>query len=459
MIRIYNTKNRTVEDFKPQTPGKVGMYICGPTVYDRAHLGNARPYVLFGAFIKMLRLFYDVKYVRNITDIDDKIITASQKTGKTIKEITEETTRHFHQDMAAVGALAPDEEPKATEFVTEMIEMTEQLIEKGHAYAADGHVLFDVSSKTDYGCLSKSNQEEILAGARVEVAPYKRNASDFVLWKPSSDDVPGWDSPWGRGRPGWHIECSAMSFKHLGKTFDIHAGGRDLIFPHHENEIAQSTSVHGCDTFAQYWMHNGILTVNGEKMSKSLGNFITVQDLLSQAHGETIHYALLSTHYRQPLDWTDESLTQAKASLDRLYTALKGVKIDHTKTLDLEEIDQAFLSMLKEDFNTAGALARLHELATIVNKTSESDRENAQKSLLSCGLLLGLFTEQVEDWFKVSIGDDDSLESQEIESWIQKRLEARGKKDFAEADRIRDWLKEQGIILEDSASGTEWRRL
>ncbi|OJX12244.1 MAG: cysteine--tRNA ligase [Caedibacter sp. 37-49] len=452
MLKLYNTLTRRLEIFTPLQNNKVGLYVCGPTVYDRAHLGNARPYTVFDVLVRLLRKTYEVTYVRNITDIDDKIINASLRTGDSIETITHKTTAFFHADMRALGNLSPTIEPKATEHVHEMIKMIEQLLKQGVAYAQNNHVLFHVPSFPKYGALSGCNCEEILAGARIEVAPYKKDPTDFVLWKPSTPEQPGWESPWGRGRPGWHIECSAMSFKHLGASFDIHAGGRDLIFPHHENEIAQSTAVHGAGTFAKYWMHNGILLVNGEKMSKSLGNFITIQDLLSQAHGEVIRFALLSTHYRQPLDWTNETLIQAKASLNRLYTAMEGFKDESSS-----QVDGSIIDALQDDLNTPLAIARLHELAREANKINDpSAKKEVQAKIKASGAFLGLLQSSSETWFQT--GSPQDLNSEMIETLIIKRRVARENKDFKIADQIRLSLEEAGILLLDTPQGTTWRR-
>ncbi|MBT5179441.1 MAG: cysteine--tRNA ligase, partial [Rhodospirillaceae bacterium] len=357
-IRLHNTLARAKAEFAPLNAKNVRMYVCGPTVYDVAHIGNARPVIVFDVLYRLLRHVYGesaVNYVRNITDVDDKIIHASEETGEAIGDITRRTTDQFHADMAALGALEPDEEPRATGHIPEMLELIQALLDKEHAYAADGHVLFDVTSMADYGRLSGHNRDELIAGARVEVAPYKKDPADFVLWKPSSDGQPGWESPWGFGRPGWHLECSAMSSKYLGRSFDIHGGGQDLIFPHHENEIAQSRCAYPDESFAKVWMHNGYLMVEGEKMSKSLGNFITVQDLLQDHHGETIRLAMLKTHYRQPINWTAEGLKQAKAELDGLYRSLQ--------TSDGQDArpSAALLDALGDDLNTPLALATLHE--------------------------------------------------------------------------------------------------
>ena len=462
-LQITNTLAREKQAFEPLDPKNVRLYVCGPTVYDLAHIGNARPVVVFDVLFRLLRHLYGaehVTYARNITDVDDKIIAASQETGEPIDSITKRTTQAFHDDMAALGALPPSVEPRATQTIAEMIALIETLIARGHAYAAEGHVLFSVPSDPNYGSLSRHSREELIAGARVDVAPYKQDPADFVLWKPSSDDQPGWDSPWGRGRPGWHIECSAMSAKHLGATFDIHGGGQDLIFPHHENEIAQST----CGTdggFARYWMHNGYVIVGGEKMSKSLGNFFTVRQLLEEddwpgeAHkkGEAIRLTLLSAHYRQPLDVTREKLAESKAQLDRLYGALRSAA---DLPAEEGEVPEALLAALLDDLNTPLALAQLHEAATALNKTEDAAARGRLKGALLAGAaLLGLLERDPEAWFK---GAEEDAGAAEIEALIRARNDARKAKDFAEADRIRDELTARGIVLEDSAGGTTWRR-
>jgi cysteinyl-tRNA synthetase len=449
---LYNTLTKTKEVFTPSNPNQIGMYVCGPTVYDLAHIGNARPVVVFDVLARLLRQTYpNVCYVRNITDVDDKINAAAAKAGESIADLTQRTTVAYHQDMAALGALPPDVEPRATHHISEMIDIIQKLIDKGHAYEGEGHVLFSVASFPDYGKLSRRNQEEMLAGARVEVAPYKRDPGDFVLWKPSNENTPGWESPWGFGRPGWHIECSAMSVKYLGQVFDIHGGGHDLIFPHHENEIAQSRCAHETPVFARYWMHNGHLTLHGDKMSKSLGNFFTVRDLLVNYQGEVVRFALLATHYRQPLDWTETGLEQAKQGLDRLYTALKACgSVDEGA-----EIDSKVLEALEDDLNVPLAISRLHELATSINKTeSDSERFHLGGILKRSGILIGLLQKDPESWFQGAIS---GLTGEEIEAQIQARKDARGRKDFTESDRIRDTLLQQGIILEDGADGTTWR--
>lgn len=447
MLTLYNSLTRRKEAFTPLDPAHVRMYVCGPTVYDRAHLGNARPVVVFDVLYRLLkRLYPRVTYVRNITDVDDKINAAAKARGLPIAAITEETIQNYHADMNALGALPPDVEPRATAHIPHMIAMIETLIAKGFAYANGGHVLFRVSKYSEYGVLSRRSLDELLAGARVDVAPYKENPGDFVLWKPSSEDLPGWQSPWGRGRPGWHIECSAMSKAYLGETFDIHGGGIDLIFPHHENEVAQSCCAHGTPRMANYWLHNGHLMVEGAKMSKSLGNFLTVQDLLSQHHGEIIRVALLMTHYRQPLDWRLDVLAQAKATLDRYYTALHNEK-------DIPEAPPAapVWEALCDDMNTPQALSPIHELITALN----SGNKEVAGTLKASAALLGFGQLDPDVWFKGSTDEDTTW----IEEAIAARKAARERRDFAESDRIRNELTAQGIVLEDSPQGTTWRRL
>jgi cysteinyl-tRNA synthetase len=457
-LNLYNTLTRKKEPFVPMDPAHVGLYVCGPTVYDSAHIGNARPVIVFDVLYRLLmRLYPTVTYVRNITDVDDKINAKSKESGQPIGAITERTTKAFHEDVGALGVLAPTVEPRATAHIAQMIEMIAVLIAKGHAYEAEGHVLFSVPSMPTYGQLSRRSQDEMIAGARVEVAPYKRDAADFVLWKPSGPDLPGWDSPWGRGRPGWHIECSAMSKQYLGETFDIHAGGQDLVFPHHENEIAQSTCANGAP-FARYWLHNGFLLVEGEKMSKSLGNFFTVRDLLDQAPGEAIRLAMLSTHYHQPFDWTAEGLTRAKAALDRLYTALRLAEDVEPEGRDT--VPTPVLAALEDDLNTPLAISHLHELAGVLNKAEDSaERARAKGALLAAGDVLGVLQSSPESWFRWAPRTAESgMDEAEISALIDARLAARKAKDFARADEIRAQLAAGGIILEDGPQGTTWKR-
>ncbi len=454
---LHNSLTRRKERFEPIDPSHVRMYVCGPTVYDFAHIGNARPVVVFDVLYRLLkRLYPKVTYARNITDVEDKIIDAALKAGEPIAAITERTTRAYHEDMASVGALPPDIEPRATQHIAHMIAMIERLIASSNAYAADGHVLFAVPTMSDYGKLSGRSRDEMIAGARVEVAPYKKDPADFVLWKPSTPDQPGWESPWGRGRPGWHIECSAMSEAHLGETFDIHGGGHDLIFPHHENEIAQSECAHGGKALAKYWVHNGYLVVNGEKMSKSLGNFFTVRDLAAKWPGEAIRLLLLKTHYRAPLDFTEEGLRQAKVELDRFYTALRGAS---DVTAQDGDMPAGVVDALEDDLNTPLAVAYLHEMSRDLNAEKDPARRAQFKAnLIHGGKLLGLLEAGAAVWFRWQPAGSASVNEAEIQSLIEARLAARKAKNFKEADRIRDELKEKGVILEDGPKGTTWKR-
>ncbi len=453
-LQLYNTLTRDKSVFTPLKPDKVRLYVCGPTVYDYAHIGNARPVIVFDVLARLLRQLYGedhVTYVRNITDVDDKIISTHRETGEEIATITARTIQAFHHDMAALGNLPPDVEPRATDHIQEMIILIEQLISKGHAYEQDGHVLFDVTSMPDYGKLSRRNRKELILGARVEVAPYKKDPADFVLWKPSFDMQPGWNSPWGNGRPGWHIECSAMSQKYLTESFDIHGGGIDLVFPHHENEIAQSHCAHGPNTFAQTWMHNGYLMVEGEKMSKSLGNFITVHELLNDHHGETIRLCMLMTHYRQPLNWTTAGLLQAKDALDKWYGALRSAS--HGPAGDIHDTT---MDALSDDLNTPLAIATLHEMAANLNK---SPNPKKAANLIATGRLMGLLQLDPESWFKGDPGaDDGGLSDIEINALILERNKARNAKNFGRSDEIREQLAAAGILLEDGPSRTTWKR-
>ena len=459
-ISLYNTATRRKETFVPIDSLNVRIYACGPTVYDYAHVGNARMVVVFDMIVRVLRdAFPKVTYVRNITDVDDKINAAAKEAGVTIDAVTARTTRAFHDDVGALNVLPPDIEPRATDHIEQMIAMIERLIDLGHAYAAEGHVLFSVPSMADYGKFSGRDRDEQIAGARVDVAPYKRDAADFVLWKPSADDLPGWDSPWGRGRPGWHIECSAMSEAYLGETFDIHGGGLDLVFPHHENEVAQSVCAHHGAKLANYWLHNGMVMVGGQKMSKSLGNFIVVRQALEQWKGEEIRWLLLSAHYRQPLDWTEAGLRQARANLDRIYTALRRAEGDAFQERtegDSGEGLQRVRAALHDDFNTPLAFAELMALVAELNRTTDSTvGAGLARQIRAAGKLLGLVEQDATSWFQE--GADD-LDEAEIEALIEQRATARKAKDFAASDRIRDQLLERGIVLEDGAQGTIWRR-
>jgi cysteinyl-tRNA synthetase len=459
-IYLYNTLTRRKEPFVPRENGArptVTMYVCGPTVYSAPHIGNARPAVVFDVLARLLRRDYELVYARNITDVDDKINAAARERGLGIDAVAAEFTAVYHEDMAALGVLQADVEPRATEHIGSIVTMIAGLIDKGHAYEADGHVLFRVASFPEYGVLSKRDRKQLLAGARVEVAPYKEAPADFVLWKPSTPDLPGWDSPWGRGRPGWHIECSVMAAEHLGDTIDIHGGGNDLIFPHHENELAQSTCAHDGAIFARYWMHNGFVNVDHEKMSKSLGNIVLVRDLLATAPGEAIRLALLNAHYRQPLDWTEDLLTQTRNTLDRLYGLLREVGGWQGDWHDTPP-DEAFVAALEDDLNTPKAMAALFDILRRA-KASESGKERVRlaATLRSSAEYLGLLGGDPEEWFRSDPLDE--LEETAIQQLIKLRDKARTDGDYGQADRIRDDLAEQGIQLEDGEGGTRWRRV
>ncbi|HUC71904.1 MAG TPA: cysteine--tRNA ligase [Stellaceae bacterium] len=463
---LYNSATRRKEPFEPIDPQRVRMYVCGPTVYDRAHIGNGRAFVVFDVLYRLLRDIYGrdhVRYVRNITDVEDKINAAARANGEPIAALTARTAAAFHDDMAALGVLPPDVEPRATDHIAQMIAMIERLIASGHAYVANGneeagHVLFAVASDPGYGRLSGRSRDEMIAGARVEVAPYKRDPADFVLWKPSEPDVPGWDSPWGRGRPGWHIECSAMSEAHLGESFDIHGGGLDLIFPHHENEIAQSVCAHQGRPFVRYWVHNGFLSIDAAKMSKSLGNFFTVRELLDEGPGEAIRLALLSAHYRDPLDWTSERLRRARQTLDRFYRALTLSRDPVFERFgEADEALRPVKEALEDDLNTPLAVTRLHELVGAINRTSsDAVRSALQRALEEGGRLMGLLEQDPLAWLRGSSEADE----RRIEEQIALRAAARGQRHFAEADKIRAALAADGILLEDKPDGTTtwWRK-
>ncbi|AXA84201.1 cysteine--tRNA ligase [Lysobacter oculi] len=455
-LHLHNTLTRRVEPFVPQDPASPTMYVCGPTVYNYVHIGNARGPVVFGVLAALLRRrFGGLRYARNITDVDDKINAAAKEAGTPISAITDKYAAAYREDMAMLGVdgeFAPDIEPAATDHIAQIIAMCERLIADGHAYAAEGHVLFSVASFAEYGKLSRRDPEEMLAGARVEVAPYKRDAGDFVLWKPSTDDLPGWDSPWGVGRPGWHIECSAMAAAHLGETIDIHAGGIDLQFPHHENEIAQSECAHGGRTFARWWMHNGMLNFGGAKMSKSIGNIERVHDLVRAHPPEALRYALLSAHYRQPLEWSDGLIEQSVRTLDRLYGTLRDLG-----DVDAEaRIPDALEAILDDDLNTPAALAEIARLAGEARKAEGDDaRREAKAALLGAGKALGLLQQSPAAWFaRGTSGDDDAR----IQSLVDERIAAKQARDFARADAIRDELAAEGIVLEDTPQGVRWVR-
>lgn len=453
-LTVYNSATRKKEAFEPIDKNSVTMYVCGPTVYNFVHIGNARPVVVFDTLFRVLQSLYPkVTYARNITDIDDKIMKTAREAGETISSLSQRFAREFEKDMAELNTLPPTIVPYATDHIEQMINMVATLIEKGNAYESQGHVLFDVKSMADYGKLSNRSLDDMLAGAseRVEVADYKRYSGDFVLWKPSSEDEPGWDSAWGRGRPGWHLECSAMIEKHLGNTIDIHGGGRDLIFPHHENERAQSQCAHGGEQYVKYWMHNGFINIGGEKMSKSLGNFKTVRDLLGKYHGETLRFALLSGQYRSELDFSAGLLDQAKSSLDSLYGALKNSDAE-VSSLSADQLkDSKGYKALLDDLNTPLVLAEIHQLARELNK----DPQNAQakSELMALADLIGILQQDVGVWFQ---GDGDDGEW--IEVLIAERNQAKVDKNYARADEIRTELKDKGITLLDSKDGTSWRK-
>ncbi|MBY6205246.1 cysteine--tRNA ligase [Halomonas denitrificans] len=452
-LTLYNTLTRRKEAFVPQDPERVTMYACGPTVYNYAHIGNARPAVIFDLLYRLLqRRYSNVIYARNITDVDDKINAAAHEQGIEIGTITRRFTDAYHADMAALGVGTPTVEPRATDHMAEIIEMIETLIERGHAYAAEGHVLFDVTTFDDYGALSRRDRREMVAGARVEVAPYKKNPGDFVLWKPSDSTQPGWDSPWGRGRPGWHIECSAMSAAHLGEVIDIHAGGQDLVFPHHENEVAQSRCCHGRDAFARFWLHNGFVTVEKRKMSKSLGNTQIVHDLLEDWPGEAMRYLLLSAHYRQPLDWSESALVQAVTTLDRLYRTLS----ESDAPGEAADPDPAVLEALDDDLNTPAALAELNRLSRETAQAEGAERARKAAALAASGAVLGLLQDP-EGWHAARTEAVTDVDSEEVERLVAERNAARKARDFATADRIRDELDARGIELEDGPDGTRWQ--
>ncbi len=470
-LSFHDTGQRATVPFIPRDPKHISLYVCGPTVYDRIHIGNARPLVVFDVLYRLLRLYYPaVTYVRNITDVDDKINARAKERGLAIGSLTKETTAAFHEDAAALGCLSPDHEPRATDHIAEMIDHISQLIEKNHAYVDQGHVLFSVGSFAEYGEFAMKPRDELIAGARVEIAPYKKDLADFVLWKPSTGDEPGWESPFGFGRPGWHIECSAMSARHLGPDFDIHGGGIDLVFPHHQNEIAQSLCVHPPearhDRFARYWLHNGFVMVDGEKMAKSLGNFRTVGDLLENYPGEVLRLCMLQTHYRRPLDFSFDRLQAAKAELDGFYRLFYDCGFRQMQKAEKTAIDPEIAAALADDLNTPRALARLHQLARMARKSmNESDkgsktRDQHLHQLSAAAALMGLLGADPESWLK---GDDRQeeepvIEGKPLSEWIAERKTAKAERDFALADSIRDRLANEDIILEDIPGGdTNWR--
>jgi cysteinyl-tRNA synthetase len=456
---LHNTLTRTRERFEPRDPKRVTMYVCGPTVYNYAHIGNARPPVVFDVLAKVLRRAFPLTYARNVTDVDDKINDAAKAEGVAIGVLTTRYLASFHDDLRALGVAAPDVEPRVTDHLPAIMGFIERLIASGHAYAADGHVLFSVASFPDYGGLSGRDPEEMLAGARVEVAPYKRDPGDFVLWKPSDAETVGWPSPWGRGRPGWHIECSAMAEAHLGATIDIHGGGVDLLFPHHENEVAQSTCAHGGARFARYWLHNGLVQVNGEKMSKSLGNVKLVRDVLAAHGGETVRLALLTAHYRQPLDWTGQLETESRQKLDRLYGALRDAGVTGALSgAPTAQPPAGVLVALEDDLNTPEALAALFELVRATNRATDLGEKRALADSLRAGAaMLGLLAQDPAAWFGsgAASGKGDDAD---IDSLVKQRDALKRQRNFKEADRIRDQLAARGIVIEDTPQGARWRR-
>ena len=455
-LHLYNTLSRRVEPFAPLDPASPTMYVCGPTVYNYVHIGNARGPVVFGVLAALLRRRYGgLRYARNITDVDDKINAAAKELGTPISAITDKYAAAYREDMAMLGVdgdFAPDIEPAATAHMPQMVAMIERLVAEGHAYAAEGHVLFAVASFDGYGKLSRRDTDDMLAGARVEVAPYKRDPGDFVLWKPSTDDLPGWESPWGRGRPGWHIECSAMAEAHLGATIDIHAGGVDLQFPHHENEVAQSECAHGGAPFARWWLHNGMLNFGGAKMAKSVGNIQRVHDLVREHPPEALRYSLLSAQYRQPLEWSDALIEQSVRTLDRLYGTLRDLG-----DVDAEAVIPASIeATLDDDLNTPAALAEIARIAGEARKATSVDERVALKSqLLGAGVVLGLLQQTPAEWFARGASNDDDAR---ILALIDERIAAKAARDFARADAIRQQLADDGILLEDTPQGVRWKR-
>lgn len=463
-LKLHNTLTGGKVSFVPLDPSHVRVYACGPTVYSYAHIGNARMAVVFDLLVRVLRTLYPkVTYVSNITDVDDKIMAAAVETGQKINDITTKYARIYNEDMAALGVHTPDVQPRATDHIGEMIALIARLIEQGHAYAAAGHVMFHVPSFPAYGRLSGRSRDDQIAGARVEIAPYKKDAADFILWKPSTDDQPGWDSPWGRGRPGWHIECSAMAEKHLGLPFDIHGGGADLKFPHHENEIAQSCCAHGHDNdpaaFARYWVHNGFVTVEGEKMAKSVGNIRLTHELLAAHQGEVLRLTLLSAHYRQPLDWTLAAIGQAQQFLDRIYRILKD--IEHLPVPDDASPPDEVMAALCDDLNTPKAMAALSVLARDLVAADNDDSRTALKGrLLAAGRLVGILQVAPDVWlgYGQTALDDNDMAPADIENLLRERDQARKSRDFARADEIRDLLAAHNIMIEDTPAGAQWRR-
>lgn len=457
-LKLYNSLTRQKEVFEPIDPTHVRIYACGPTVYSYAHIGNARMAVVFDVLASVLRTLYPkVTYVSNITDVDDRIMNAARESGEKISVITEKYTRIYNEDMASLGVQDPDIQPRATAHIPQMIKIIEDLIAHGHAYAADGHVLFHVPSFPAYGGLSGRSRDEQIAGARVEVASYKKDPADFVLWKPSKADEPGWNSPWGQGRPGWHIECSAMAEEHLGLPFDIHGGGADLKFPHHENEIAQSCCAHGktndLSFFAKCWVHNGFVTVNGEKMSKSIGNVLLAHDLIKEYPGEALRLTLLSAHYRQPLDWTEDSVKQSKKTLDRLYQILRDLA--DVPVMEDADLSAGMMEALCDDLNTPKAIAALVALA---KEAAESRSPLLKAQIFAAASILRILQQNPEEWLGYSVSADD-IDVKRIESLLQEREIVRRNKNFARSDEIRNELTAMGIAIEDTPDGAKWKKI
>ena len=457
VLKIHNTLSGTKETFEPVDKNHVRIYACGPTVYNFAHIGNARMAVVNDLLVNVLRTqFKRVTYVSNITDIDDKIIDAAHELNEPIKNLTTKYTKIYNDDMDFLNVKLPDIQPHATDHISEMIDLIKKLMEKNYAYEKDGHVLFHVPSFSKYGVLSKRNRDEQIAGSRVDVAPFKKDPADFILWKPSPDPLPGWESPWGFGRPGWHLECSAMSEKTLGLPFDIHSGGMDLVFPHHENEIAQTCSLddnHEPESFAKFWFHNGFVNVEGEKMSKSIGNIKLVHDLKKQYKGEVLRLTLLSAHYRQPLNWTKEIIDQNSKMLDRFYRSLKDLQDIETSS---ETISEEIMESLLDDLNTPKVLAKLNTLSNTLSSANSEEKRNIKNNLIAVGKILGVMQEDPNIW--LGYNQTANPEKEEIERLINQRNEARRNKDFKLADQIRDKLKSKGIEIEDTKNGTIWRK-
>lgn len=458
-LYLYNTLSRSSELFEPADPERVAMYVCGPTVYSFPHIGNARPAVVFDVLSRVLRRKYKLIYARNVTDVDDKIFAAAKAENIEIGVLTARYLASYLEDMAMLGVQPPDVSPRVTEHIPQIINFIERLVASGHAYEAEKHVLFSVGSYPDYGHLSGRALDDLIAGVRVDIAPYKREPADFVLWKPSASDVVGWDSPWGHGRPGWHVECSAMAEAHLGETIDIHGGGQDLIFPHHENEIAQSTCAHAGMLYCRYWIHNGLIHVESEKMSKSVGNVLLIRDLLSEAPAEAVRLGLLTAHYRQPLDWTGDVLVDARQKLDRMYGALRVAGVTGAKQDDSGNIPPtSVIDALNDDLNTPRALAALFELTRQANRETDSLRRLEIATSLRAGAnLLGLLEADPEAWF-VDVEESGEIEGAKIDALVSQRERFRAERDFPEADRIRKQLEKAGVVIEDSLDGSRWRR-